>query len=99
MLINPIILLEGLVIGFVIAAVVGPISLLFIRTTLTKGPIAGLAIGLGAALGDTFFGSIAGFGISYLSDFLFAHQMFLGFAGGIFLIYLGITTFLEAPPG
>ena len=93
----PIIFLKGLGIGFVIAAMVGPISLLCIRSTLTQGQIVGLAIGLGAALADAAFGLIAGFGLTYLSNFLLAHQKFIRFAGGLFLIYLGLKTFFEKP--
>lgn len=94
----PLIFLKGCGIGFVIAAMVGPISLLCIRSTLTQGQIVGLAIGLGAALADAVFGLIAGFGLTFLSNFLLAHQKFLRFAGGLFLIYLGISTFFEKTP-
>jgi len=94
----PSIFLKGCGIGFVIAAMVGPISLLCIRSTLTQGQMVGLAIGLGAAIADAVFGLIAGFGLTFLSDFLLAHQKFLRFAGGLFLIYLGLRTFFERAP-
>ena len=43
---------KGLVVGFAVAAPVGPIGLLCIRRTLTGGASAGLASGIGAATGD-----------------------------------------------
>lgn len=91
----PMIFFKGLGIGFVIAAVVGPISLLCIRSTLTKGQIVGLAIGLGAALADAIFALIAGFGLTFLSEFLINHQQFIRGAGGLFLIYLGVKAYFE----
>ncbi len=87
------IFLKGLGIGFGIAAAVGPISLLCIRSTLTHGQIAGLAIGLGAAMADAVYGFIAAFGLTFVSDFLLAHQNALRLFGGLFLIYLGMKAF------
>jgi threonine/homoserine/homoserine lactone efflux protein len=43
----------GFGLGFAVAATVGPISLLLIRTTLRGAPASGLAIGAGAAVIDT----------------------------------------------
>ena len=90
--------LKGFMIGFSIAAVVGPIALLCIRRTLVYGRLSGLASGLGAALGDAFYGAVAGFGLTIISNFLLAHQNAFRFVGGLFLCYLGITTFLSKPP-
>lgn len=89
----PIIFLKGFGIGFGIAAAVGPISLLCIRSTLTQGQIAGLAIGLGAAIADAVYGMIAAFGLTFVSEALLAHQSLLRFFGGLFLIYLGLKSF------
>jgi threonine/homoserine/homoserine lactone efflux protein len=54
-------LLRGLVIGFSIAAPVGPIGVLCIRRTLADGRAFGLLSGLGAATADAIYGCIAGF--------------------------------------
>jgi len=89
---------KGFMIGFSIAAVVGPISLLCIRRTLAYGRLAGFASGLGAAMGDAFYGAVAGFGLTVISNFLLAHQDAFRLVGGLFLCYLGITTFLSKPP-
>ena len=50
---------KGLVIGFSIAAPVGPIGILCIKRTLTSGRWVGLASGLGAATADAIYGFIA----------------------------------------
>ena len=62
--------LRGLMIGFSIAAPVGPIGVLCIRRTLTEGRISGLISGLGAATADALYGSIAAFGLTFISNIL-----------------------------
>ena len=90
-------LLKGLVIGFSIAAPVGPIGILCIQRTMAKGRIAGLATGMGAASADAIYGCIAGFGLSFISQFLVDQQMWLKLGGGLFLGYLGLRTILSKP--
>lgn len=92
-------LLRGLLIGFSIAAPVGPIGVVCIRRTLTDGRITGLISGLGAATADAIYGSIAGFGLAFISNFLVSQQTWLHVIGGAFLCYLGIKTLLSKPAG
>ena len=89
--------LRGLLIGFSIAAPVGPIGVLCIRRTLADGRMAGLASGLGAATADAFYGSLAGFGLTLVANFLVSQQTWLRLVGGIFLLYLGVKTALSQP--
>ena len=89
--------LEGLVIGFSIAAPVGPIGLLCIQRTLNYGRRAGLVSGLGAATADATYASIAGFGVTFVSSFLVNEQLWIRLLGGAFLILLGLRTFLSVP--
>jgi threonine/homoserine/homoserine lactone efflux protein len=90
-------LLRGLVIGFSIAAPVGPIGVLCIRQTLARGRLAGLVSGLGAATADAIYGCVAGLGLTFISNILINRQLWLHLAGGLFLCYLGIKLFLEKP--
>jgi threonine/homoserine/homoserine lactone efflux protein len=53
--------------------------------------------GLGAATADAVYGSIAGFGLTFISRFLIEQSQWLRLVGGGFLIYLGIRTFLARP--
>jgi threonine/homoserine/homoserine lactone efflux protein len=90
-------LLRGLLIGFSIAAPVGPIGVLCIRRTLADGRATGLAVGLGAATADAVYGAIAGFGLTAISSLLVRQQGILRLVGGLFLCYLGVRTFLASP--
>jgi len=88
------IVLRGLVIGFSIAAPVGPIGVLCIRRTLADGRLVGFSCGLGAASADAAYGCVAAFGLTSLSGFLVDHQLWLRLVGGVFLMYLGMKAFL-----
>ena len=90
-------LFKGILIGFSIAAPVGPIGLLCIRRSLADGRGAGLATGLGAATADAAYGCIAGFGLTAVSNFLVSQKLWLGFVGGLVLCYLGVRTFVARP--
>jgi threonine/homoserine/homoserine lactone efflux protein len=88
---------KGIVIGFSIAAPVGPIGLLCISRTLSYGRLSGLLTGLGAAFADGVYGTIAGFGFAFVTDFLVGHQAILRLLGSIFLVGLGAHTFFRRP--
>lgn len=90
-------LLKGMILGFSIAAPVGPIGILCIRRTLEYGRFSGLCSGLGAAVADTVYGIIAAFGLTVISDVLLKEQFWLRVIGGAILIYLGAKTFLAKP--
>jgi threonine/homoserine/homoserine lactone efflux protein len=89
--------LKGLIVGVVIAAPVGPIGVLCARRTLTLGRRAGFFSGMGAATADSFYGFIAAFGLTFISDFLIGHQFWFRLAGGTLLCFLGVRTLLAAP--
>ncbi|MCC6187610.1 MAG: LysE family transporter [Anaerolineales bacterium] len=89
--------LRGLIIGFSIAAPVGPIGVLCIRRTLAQGRLRGLVSGLGAATADAAYGCVAGFGLTAVSGLLVSQKEWLQLAGGLFLLYLGLRTFFERP--
>lgn len=89
--------LRGLILGFSIAAPVGPIGVLCIRRTLQEGRLSGFLSGLGAATADAFYGAVAAFGLTLITELLVAQQMWLRLIGGLFLAYLGVRTLLSKP--
>jgi hypothetical protein len=62
-------ILRGQVIGFSIAAPVGPIGLLCIRRSMAEGQRVGLVTGLGATTVDASYGCVAAFGLTGVSSF------------------------------
>lgn len=91
-------LLRGILIGFSIAAPVGPIGVLCIRRTMADGRLVGFVTGLGAATADFTYGCVAGFGLTAVSGFLLGQRLWIHLLGGLFLCYLGVRTF-KARPG
>jgi threonine/homoserine/homoserine lactone efflux protein len=87
--------LQALLLGFIIAAPVGPIGILCIQRTLWNGRLAGLLTGLGAATADGLYGCIAAFGLTMISNLLVSHAFWLRLGGGLFLCYLGVKTLLS----
>lgn len=94
---DPAIALRGFVLGFTIAAAVGPISLLVIRRTIAQGQLYGLASGLGVATADATYGAIAAFGLGAITDVLVDARQVLGLVGGVFLLWLAWRTIRSAP--
>jgi threonine/homoserine/homoserine lactone efflux protein len=90
-------LLKGIILGFSIAAPVGPIGVLCIRRTIAKGRLSGFISGLGAATADGIYGCVAAFGLTFISSFLVSQQFWLRLIGGGFLLYLGVKTFITLP--
>jgi threonine/homoserine/homoserine lactone efflux protein len=82
--------LRGMVIGFALAAPVGPVGVLCIKRALADGRVAAFCAGLGAALADTIFGAVAGLGLTVVSSFLLLHQVMIRLVGGSFLIFVGV---------
>lgn len=92
------IFLKGLVVGFLIAAPVGPVNVMCVRRTIMHGRLVGLVSGLGAAAADTIFGAIAAFGLSFVYELLMTERFWLGIAGGALLMVMGVRTLFAEPP-
>jgi len=87
---NLLILLKGISIGFIVAMPIGPIGLLCIQRTLIQGRFYGMIFGLGIATADAIYGSIASFGINFISNFLLQQKFWIKLFGGLFLLFFSI---------
>ncbi len=90
-------LIRGFVLGFTIAAAVGPISLLVIRRTVAHGGIYGFVSGLGVATADGTYAAIAAFGLTAVTSLLVSGRVVLGLVGGVVVALLGVRTMLSRP--
>jgi threonine/homoserine/homoserine lactone efflux protein len=91
------ILVKGLVVGFLLAAPVGPIAVLCVHRTLAQGRLTGFLSGLGAAAADAIYGCIAALGLTLISTLLIEHRGWLQIVGGAFLCIVGVRTFFSKP--
>jgi len=90
-------LVTGVVVGFLVAAPVGPVAVLCIQRTLLDGRLVGYATGIGAALADTVFGALAIFSVAIVQSFLADHRPTVQLLGSLVLIGLGLRTILGRP--
>ncbi|HVU16275.1 MAG TPA: LysE family transporter [Candidatus Didemnitutus sp.] len=90
---------KGFILGFSIAAPVGPIGLLCIQRTLDRGRLHGFLSGLGAATADMLYGLVAALGLTSIASILLGVRFWLQLGGALFLVFLGIRTMLARPVG
>jgi threonine/homoserine/homoserine lactone efflux protein len=88
------IFLKGLVIGFSLAAPIGPVGMMCIRRKLADGQLRGFVSGLGAATADSVYAIVAAFGLTLVSNFVVEQEYWIRLVGGILLIALGLRTLL-----
>lgn len=91
------VLLKGVIIGFSLAAPIGPVGMMCIRRTLTHGHLRGFMSGLGAATADAVYAVVAAFGITLVSNFIIQQEYWIRLIGGILLVLLGIRNLLVQP--
>ena len=83
-------------IGLIVAAPLGPIGIISLQRTLSKGYLAGLFSGLGISTADAIYGALATFGVTAVSGFLLSQELWLKIIGGIVIIGLGIRVYNQA---
>src|ERR1700704_5206361 len=89
-----VLVVSGIVIGLFVAAPIGPVNLICIRRTLAFGPLNGFMSGLGAAVGDTVFAIVTGFGLTAVAQLIKGYSSYIELIGGGMLIYFGIHTYM-----
>ena len=88
-------LLIGFGLGASVAAQLGPMSLLTIRSTLRSGVWVGLAIGAGIAVIDTLYAAAGAAGAGVVLSFE-PIRVAAGITGAVVLVYLGAKTLWSA---
>lgn len=89
--------IKAILIGLAASAPLGPLGIMCIQKTLSKGRWSGFAIGLGAAIGDTFYAIISLFSISFVSAFLDDNRDWVMFIGGLIILLLGLQVAIKNP--
>jgi threonine/homoserine/homoserine lactone efflux protein len=85
-------IIAGLGIGVAMAAPLGPVNLIVIRTALCHDLKVAFLAGLGAVLADVLIAGIAAYGIQSIFHLVLDYAKFLQVAGGLLLVVLGIRT-------
>lgn len=88
-------LIKGMLIGFALSVIIGPIGVLCIRRSVSEGFLAGFSTGIGAAMADAVYASITAFGVTVISNFLLGKMVLFSVIGGAYLIIIGVRTFMR----
>ncbi|MBR5853654.1 MAG: LysE family transporter [Alistipes sp.] len=91
------ILFGGLCVGLASSVTVGPVAVLCIQRTLSKGYFSGLFSGLGVALADTLMAILAFSVYALLKNYIDAYSTIIQLIGGCFVVIVGILIFLKNP--
>ncbi|MEO8593843.1 MAG: LysE family transporter [Candidatus Solibacter sp.] len=84
---------KGLMAGLAIAVPVGPVNVMCASRTLTRGRLAGLMSGFGAATADALYGAVAAFSITFVIQFLQREEFWIRVFGGLLLMAIGVMYF------
>ena len=90
-------ILKGFAVGMCASAPIGPIAILVVQKSFSKGQKAGFVSGLGASVVDTLYASIAIFSLAFAQKFIDEHQNMILLAGGAVLIAVGISMAFSNP--
>ncbi len=90
-------MLKGFLVGVCASAPIGPIAILVIQKSLSKGHKAGFVSGLGASVVDTFYAFVAIFALAFAQRLIEQHQNVILLVGGAVMIMLGLSMAFSNP--
>ncbi len=90
-------IVQGILIGIVVSAPMGPVGMLVIQRTLYRGRYAGFMSGLGATVSDLFYAVLTGLGMAFAIDFIEANQQLLQILGSVVLAAFGVYLYRQNP--
>lgn len=88
---------KGLLIGILVSAPMGPVGMLCIQRTLSKGRWHGFVTGLGAMVSDIIYAMLTSLGMGVVVNFVEAHQAPLQLAGSLVLSVFGYYIYQSNP--
>ncbi len=89
--------MKGFCVGVCASAPVGPIAILVIQKSLSKGHKAGFVSGLGASVVDTLYAFIAIFALAFAQQVIDRHQSLILIVGGAVLSIVGLNMAYSNP--
>ncbi len=83
--------IKAIIVGLGASIPLGPLGIMCIQKTISKGRSSGFAIGLGSSLADVFYATIALFSLSFINDFIDQNRAWVIFIGGIIIFFIGLN--------
>lgn len=91
------IVIGGICVGLASSVTVGPVAVLCIQRTLSRGYFSGIFSGLGVASADTLMAILAFSLYALLKEYIDKYNTIIMICGGIFVIIVGIFIFFKNP--
>ena len=82
-------LLKAILIGICVAIPIGPVLVLVLEKTLSRGRWTGVVTGVGSALVDTMYATAGLFALSLVSGLIDRYQPWIMLAGGLLVVAVG----------
>ena len=89
--------IKGFLVGIMVAAPMGPVNILCIHRTITRGRVDGFLTGMGAAVGDGVFALAAALGLTAVAAFVDSHEAWFRIPGGVLLLVMSIFLWRSHP--
>lgn len=90
-------IVKGFIVGIGASIPLGPLGVMCVQKTLSKGRISGIVTGLGASITDTIFATFAIVSLALIQDFVKNNEISVLFFGGLAVIAIGLKIFLTNP--
>ena len=90
-------MVKGFLVGMCASAPIGPIAILVVQKSLSKGHMAGFVSGLGASVVDTLYAFVAIFALAFAQKLIDTHQNLILLVGGAVLSVLGVILAFSNP--
>ena len=89
--------IKALIIGLGASIPLGPVGVLCIQKTISKGRWAGFSLGIGSSVTDVFYAGVALLSLSFVSEFLDRNRPWVMLIGGIIILIVGINIAFKNP--
>lgn len=90
-------IIKAILIGLGASIPLGPIGIMCIQRTLSKGRSAGFALGLGASFSDAIYSAIALFSLAFIDSFLETNRLWVMLIGGVIIFFVGLKIAIKNP--
>jgi threonine/homoserine/homoserine lactone efflux protein len=91
------IFIKGLIVGLGASIPLGPLGVLCIQKTLSRGRASGFFTGLGASVSDTFYSTISLLGLVFIEDLIDSHKAAVLMVGGVVILLIGLKIYVTNP--
>lgn len=90
-------LAKGFIVGLGASIPLGPLGVLCVQKTLSKGRNCGFITGLGASVSDTFYAAISLMGLAFIQNLIDENIDWVMLFGGFVIMFIGVKIYLTNP--